>query len=335
MGEETPMTIMPNPVLSVYTISFADAGHCADVIRSLQRQSMAAHIELIVVAENGDGLSDADVAAFHSFRLIVLSGLRTIGVAMAAAVRAAHAPHVCYAEEHATFAPEWAEALVSAHGRGYAAVGFAIRNANPDTLTSWAHLYGQFGPAVDPVATTVVPLLTGHHASYAREVLLGYGDSLAAMLEDECAMFLDLRHRGHELLMEGAAVSYHINISRLSAYTRLDFHGQRSFATARAATGHWALWRRLAFALACPLVPFVRLTRILFHLRRSGRFRTLMPQILVPLIPALAAGGVGEAVGYLTGSGAAAERKLGAELRRREFLDESDPLSVPSTSSMT
>lgn len=314
------------PRLTVYTISFAEAGHCRAVVRDLQRQTIVSAIELIVVAEQPDGIDAADVAAFHSFRFLPMRDLRTIGVAMAAAVRAASAPYVTYAEEHATFDPDWGAALVQAHERGYPAVGFTMRNANPETLTSWAHLYGQFGPAVDPVETGEVRLLTGHHASYRRAMLLEYGPLLDAMMEDEGALFLDLHERGERLLMEGAAVSYHINLSRLSEYARLDFNGQRSFAHGRATIGRWSLAKRLLYVGACPLVPFVRLGRILHHLRRSGRFGMLMPRILAPVVVALTVGAVGEALGYLAGPGAAAAQKLGPELHRRRYLAAADPL---------
>jgi hypothetical protein len=322
---------MPVPALSVYTVSFAHAGHCLSVIRDLSRQGIAAHIELIVVAETREGLDDTDLAAFHSFQFVLLPDLRTVGVAMAAAVRAAHAPIVVYAEEHATFEPDWARQLVAAHERGYSAVGFTMRNANPETLTSWAHLYGQFGPSVDPVETSEVRLLTGHHASYRRDALLAYGDLLDAMLEDESALFLDLHQRGVRLLMCGQAISYHINLSRLSAYVSLDFNGQRSFAHGRATVGKWPLWKRGLWACACPLVPLVRLQRVVFHLRRTRRLGQLMPQILLPMLPALTAGALGEALGYLFGGGAAAESKLGPELRRRHFLARNDPSRAADT----
>ena len=325
--------LMHKPKLSVYTISFADAKHCLTVIRDLRSQTITAEIELIVVADSFDGISEDEFHGFATHQMIRMPGLRALGIAMATAVHAARAPYVTYAEEHATFDAEWAAALVDAHQRGYAAVGFAMRNSNPQTITSWAHLYGQFGPSVDPVETTEVPLLTGHHASYSRDVLVGYGDHLAAMLEDEGALFLHLTSSGYKLLMEGRAISYHINLSQLSAYAGLDFHGQRSFAAARAMSHNWPVWKRLAFACACPLVPFVRLKRILHHLRRTKRFGQLMPQILFPLACGLGAGGVGEAIGYLAGAGKAAERKFAPEVERRRFLSASDPLREARPSS--
>lgn len=320
------------PRLTVYTISFTEAGHCRTVVRDLQRQTIASAIELIVVAERPDGIEPADIAGFHSYRFLPVQDLQTVGVGMATAVRAATAPYVTYAEEHATFDPAWGAALVQAHERGYPAVGFTMRNANPETLTSWAHLYGQFGPAVDPVETGEVRLLTGHHASYRRDTLLAYGPLLDAMLEDEGALFLDLHERGERLLMEGSAISYHINLSQLGAYVRLDFHGQRSFAHGRATVGRWSFAKRLLYACACPLVPLVRLSRVLHHLRRSGRFGTLMPQLLAPMAVAMTAGAVGEALGYLIGAGEAAERKFGPELHRRRFLSAADPLREGTSS---
>jgi hypothetical protein len=61
-------------------------------------------------------------------------------------VRAASAPIVVFCEDHAFPDPTWAEALIVAHRRPYAAVGPVVRNANPSTVISGADCLIGYGP---------------------------------------------------------------------------------------------------------------------------------------------------------------------------------------------
>jgi hypothetical protein len=315
------------PKLSVFTIASHSASECLMAIRALSRQTVRTDLEVILVSPNMDGVAPQEFDQFGSWHWLKMPVVRQAGLAMAEAARVARAPYVTYAEEHAQFRDNWAERLIAAHGRGYDAVGFAMDNANPATLVSWAHLYGQFGPVVHPVTPGESNVLAGHHASYSKELLIGYGPLAAAMLEDEAALHLDLRRRGIRMFIAGDAVSKHVNLSSLTAYMRLDYLGQRSFAATRASAGKWSWSKRAAFVAATPLIPFVRLRRILHHIWRSGRQRELMPQILFPISLALMAGAWGEMLGYLIGGGDSAEHKIPLELQREEYLAAQDDWS--------
>jgi hypothetical protein len=298
------------------------------VLAELRRQTIAAQVEILIVTPDRGSLGDADLEGFGATKWILVPGVETSGEAMAAAVRGASAPFVTYAEEHSFFAPDWAERLVSTHAQGHDVVGFAIENANPETLTSWAQLYGQFGPVVAPVTSGVSSFLGGHHVSYRRTLLLEYGDRLAVMLEDECALFLDLRARRISMYIAGDAVSRHINFSSLPVYMYMDYLGQRSFAATRASQAEWGLAKRLAWSAATPIIPFIRMRRSLREVQRTGRSKQLLPQILGPMALGLIAGGVGEFMGYMFGPGRAAAQRAPAELRRMDFLAKGEAIST-------
>ena len=312
------------PALSVVTIGYESAADCRMVIGELARQTRAGELEVILVAPDREGISDAHIGSFGAWQWVTVPEIRICGAAMAAGVRTARGPYVTYAEEHTYLNDDWAEQVLAAHEKGYEVVGFVMENANPETLTSWAHLYGQFGPVVAPVESGEGDFLAGHHVSYSRSLLLEYGDSLDEMLEDESALFLDLRSKGVRMYVAGEAISRHVNISSLSAYMLMDYLGQRSFAGARVQAGNWSFFKRLAYASAFPLIPLVRLRRIIGDIRRSGRQEVLLPKILWPIGLALFAGAWGEMLGYLVGPGDAAERKAPAELQRENYLAKRD-----------
>lgn len=313
------------PKLSVFTIADQSASQCRSVLRELQRQTICSHIEVILVTPDREGLEDKEFNAFATWQWINLPEIRNSGAAKLAAVHAARAPLVTYAEEHSFFDEAWAERLVATHERGYPVVGFAMENANPKNLVSWAHLYGQFGPAVAPVESGESDFLVGNHVSYRKNLLLEYGDMLEELLQDEGALFLDLRAKGIPMYIAGDAISRHINLSSLKSYITLDYLGQRSFAAIRAKAGNWPWWKRWLYAGAGPLIPAIRLRRILFHIRRTGRQTEFLPQILVPISLALLAGAWGEMVGYIFGAGDSAEEKAPIELQREKFISKRDP----------
>lgn len=286
----------------------------------MNRQTIRKQIELILVAPDRGGIDDRQFDGFGSWQWVRIQQVRTTGAAFEMAVRVARAPFVAFAEEHGYFRHDWAERLVAAHEAGHPVVGYAIENANPKTLTSWAHLYGQFGPLVAPVESGESNFLAGHHTSYRTDLLLGYGNLLEDLLESETALFLDLRSSGIRMFIAGDAIAGHLNISILGAFMALDYHGLRSFAAARAKVGKWSWWKRVVFASAAPLIPWVRLRRIISDIKRSGRQNILMPKILMPLLPALFAGALGEMVGYVLGPGDSTEKRTLYELERRRYV---------------
>ena len=154
-----------------------------------------------------------------------------------------------------------------------------------------------------------------------------YGNDLPNRLDNETALHIDLRARGYQLYLAGDAVSNHINISDPRAYFRQVFVGQRSFAATRMAAGKWSLGKRLMYVLGSPLIPIVRLRRVIQQIYRANRQDQLLPRGLPLLIAAILCGTAGEVIGYLVGdSQANAKSKSEAELNRRRFLSPSDQI---------
>ncbi|HMB96704.1 MAG TPA: hypothetical protein VKK61_11745 [Tepidisphaeraceae bacterium] len=288
---------------------------------------MREEIELVLVtaAHLDFELDEKQLASFGSYQLIKVPELIDPGQGFAAGIRGARAAVVAYVEEHSFPEPTWGQALLSAHAGPYAAVGCTMGNANPDTLCSWSNLFEEFGPVVAPAASGVATYLGGHHTSYKRDILLSYGDALPNLMDNETALHIDLRQRGHQLYLAGDAVSNHVNFSQLLPYFRQDFVGQRSFAATRAAAQNWSAGKRALYCFAAPIIPFVLLIRIVKEMRRARRAAQLLPQALLLLIPAIVCGTIGETVGYIFGdSPANIKMKAEAELDRLRFVTQKE-----------
>jgi hypothetical protein len=280
-------------------------------------QSARDRIELVIVAPTSARI-DVDEALLDGLagvQVVRLASLTPTGPARAAAIRAARAPIVAFGEEHCFPEPGWAQALIDAHQSDYAAVGPEMHNANPDTVVSWADLLVGYGPWVSPVIRSEREFLPGHNSSYKRAVLLDeYGDSLDTLLEAETVLMWDLRSRGYRLLLEPAARTFHTNFGRWRSWLAVMFLNGRAFADTR--SSQWAVPRRLAFVVASPLIPLVRLGRAIGHARRANPNPSFLLRVVPTLCVGLVCDGLGQMAGYAFGAGDAHRKLAGYEWHR-------------------
>jgi hypothetical protein len=314
------------PLLSVIVVTPDNYGTVRQSIRHLNAQKERERIEVILVAPSRIAVEENDLTDFYRVRIIEVGHMLSTARARAAGVRAASAEIVAFVEDHAFPAPGWAGALIRAHEKNWAAVGPVMANANPRTLISWINLAIEYSYWLEPMAPAEAEHLPGHNCSYKRPALLGYGDQLEEMMDAESVLHWDLRAKGLRLAVEPGARTFHQNFSKLLPSIVLRFHGGRLFASSRAR--HWPIWRSILFTGASPLIPSIRLARIVRELRREGRPRHLLPKIIPGLLLLLAFDGIGEMVGYAFGAGASMEILSEMEFHRHRYLQKIDQLET-------
>jgi hypothetical protein len=318
------MTDKGNPKMSVIIVT----PDCYETIRKtmkcLHAQTVRDQLEIIIVAPTATGLFEGqtELAGFNNVRVVEIGSVNSTPGARVVGVRDAAAPLVAFAEDHSYPEPHWAEALMAAHRGPWAAVGPAMGNANPHSTLSWANLAIEYGPWLDPARCGPMDHLPGHNSSYKRDLLLAYGSQLEAMLQAESVLHWDLRAQGHQLYLEPTARTFHLNYSRLRSALRLRFLAGRMFAASRARP--WSALRRLLYGLAGPLIPLIRMRRVLRDLRRAGRLRQLLPRILPEVAIALAMDAAGEMAGYLFSSGQTMRTLSEMEFHRHRFMNRRD-----------
>lgn len=313
------------PDLSVVLLTPDTYATIHRTVQHLRAQTVKDRLELVIVAPRGADLELGEVRGdFAAVQVVEGDPLRSTAEARAAGVRAAGASLVALTEDHSFPAPGWAAALIRAHRGPWAAVGPVVHNANPLTLISWANYLFEYSPWMGAGAGREVDHLPGHNSSYKRAVLLAYGERLSAMLEVESILHWDLKARGHRLYLEPGAVTHHLNYSATMSWVTLQFHASRLFAATRARWGDWPAGKRLLFALAAPLIPGLRLGRILRQLKANCSPHPVFLRLLPPLGLALLASAAGELLGCLGGERDAGERVSAMEFHRQRFLHEHD-----------
>jgi hypothetical protein len=219
-------------------------------------------------------------------------------------VEAAQAPVVAFLEEHVWTLPGWGEALLEAHRGPWAGIGPQVELGNPGIAqcdTTFALTYALFAP---PQTEGEAAWIAGHNSSYRRAVLLAFGDQLEDLLKLDNLLMARLRADGHRLAAMPQAQVAHLNEAEVRSLARAYFHYHRMFGEARARTFHWSWWRRLAYIVLTPVMPFyflVRYSRLLW--RRDSPWWRQVVRRLGSTLSVQGAGAVGQALGLLFGPG--------------------------------
>jgi hypothetical protein len=310
-----------SPDLSVVVVGDG-ARTLRPVLRALGAQTIRDRMELVVVAPGAahDELRRELPEELAAVRFVDRGTEDGIGPARAAGLRAASAPLVALSETHAFAPPGWAATLVGAQPRECVALAPVVENGNPATALSWANLLIDYGPFLHrPGRDGCEPtdFLPWHNTCFRREAIAGYGDRLDRMLEFETELHDDLRRRGGGLAVQRGIALSHVNVSSRRSWLPERWHAGRVFAAGRAR--RWTRARRLAYALAFPAFPLLRLWRVVGHARAAGRAGVL-PRALAPAAVGLVVQAAGEAAGYLAGSGGSLRAMTEYEVRRLDHL---------------
>ena len=252
--------------------------------------------------------------------------MRNLSAAHALGVRQAGAPVVAFAEDHAFADPAglrryWL-ALAAARLGGDGTRQCETRITH--SAVSWADFLIGYGRWMEPIpAGAIGDHLPGHNSSYKRAVLLDYGDRLEELLESAAVLHADLRAQGHRLYLEPAAKVSHLNSTRFFSGLRVRFFLGRVLGAARATAV--AVASALALCRGSPLIPWLRLRRILHESHRPGLAATML-RALPALVAGLIVDAAGEAVGYASGIGSTKDREWDFEFHRERYLWARDPL---------
>lgn len=321
------------PEMSIVIVTPRRFAQVRKTVGFLADQSAASACELIIVAPSAEAVSDRrsdETATFSSTRVIEVGPIPDVDRASASGVRAAQAPIVGIVEDHAFPGRDWARSILRAYAKhSPVAVGPIIRNANPATQLSWANLLLAYGEWTDPRNLGSACSLPLHNLTIRRDALLEYGDDLEAALGRGGSLMSDLQASGSLLHLESRARVAHVNPSRFHSTATLRFNAGRLYGSQRAEDDDWNWTRRSAYAAGSPLIPAVRLARLVAE-HRDGPYAKRLPKTIGGLLFALGCDAAGQAVGYTRGSGESLAFLSTFEMGRRQHLCRRDAHILPA-----
>jgi GT2 family glycosyltransferase len=316
----------PGPALSVVLVTPDSFATIRTTVSHLRAQTARDRLEIVIVAPGVDplALDPTDLSDFYDYQVVEVGPITSVAAAKATAIRRARAPVVAFAEDHCFPEPGWAAALIEMHADGWVGVGPVVGNANPSGALSWTAFMMHFGRWAEPHPAREVEQVPWHNGSYKRDALLELGDELRTLLVVEGYLQDALRARGYRMYVTPSARVAHVNISVLGSWVRHGFYGGRLYGAFRARREAWSRARRLLYVAGGPLVPVVRLRRLLQEIRRCGRQDELLPRALPALALGLVVHMVGEVTGYVAGAGDAEEQYSRYEMGRYRHLTAQD-----------
>ncbi len=274
-------------------------------LAALVRQATDA-VEILLVDVAPAGSAPFPDPVPHFVRVLRLSPDTTFAAARAAGVRAARGRIVAFLEEHAFPLDGYVQAVLAAHRQPHAGICGEVENANPGVGCSDIAGLMSYGIFYPPQREREAPLIAGHNSSYKRDPLVALGPELDRLLVCDLVLMRRLRRNGQHLLVDPRIRIAHANETSRSSTCRGYFLHHRTYGPLRAREERWPWWRRLAYILATPAVPFYFVAWFRPFLRRhrpdlvSVFDRDLPTVFLVQLAAAC-----GQAAGLLLGTGSA------------------------------
>jgi glycosyltransferase involved in cell wall biosynthesis len=300
--------VMAKVILSAVMITGKCRERAQEALDALCEQTIIDRMEIIVV-----DLSASTSKPFTyqpNARVVIMSKSPETSWAAArmAAVKKASADIVAFIEDHSFAYPDWAESVAEAFKGPWAAVGYGVVNANPQTYASRAGLVSDYILWMAPVIEGKARLLPGNNVAYRRELLEQFGDRLGFDLGVDFNIHEALRGQGHSLAMSGMALIAHQNFENIGGLLRANYHYCRLLAANRALSHNWKRWRRTLYSVAAPIgAPVVKLIRVAKSLR--GRRSLIWPFLSSLPVMGLtfSVSAIGESLGYFLGAGHSAE----------------------------
>jgi hypothetical protein len=308
-----------DPLLSAILVvpgSLHVFSHTMDCLRA---QTIVGSVELVIVTPSRDQLEldESKLRCFHSWKVVEVGRVKSLGSGNAAGVFQASAPIIALTEDHSYVQKDWAELFVNKHRDGWAVVGPSMRNGNPQDLIGWADFLQAYVEWMEPTSSRAIRHLPGHNSSYKRDILLNFGSELETLMEAETVLNSRLNKLGYQLYLEAGICTTHMNFDSWSAFIPCRYHTGRQYAGTLSHEWHW--YRRAVFAISSPAIPLFRLWNIL----KSGRKKksiSFIARVFPDLFLGLLLEGVGCFMGFLFGYGDSVVQAAKYEFDRAGFL---------------
>jgi len=206
-------------------------------------------------------------------------------------------------EDHEIVLPGWIEAVIESHITypEVAAIAGPIDNGSTGQIIDWATFFCEYCRFMPPVQQGTANFIPGNNVSYKRWALetVSRDEFIKGFWENN--LHVALLKRGYKFRMEpGLQVSHQKHIGFFE-FLQERYHYSHLYANSR--MNDRALLFRMAYSLACMILPVVLMKRILFCGISKHRFYKELVLSIPLLFCFTAVWAFGEMVGSLFGTG--------------------------------
>ncbi|MBN1558858.1 glycosyltransferase [candidate division KSB1 bacterium] len=278
-----------NSILATVIIPSYNQKHVIfDALDSVLRQKTDFAYEVIVVESTGDDTAELIRQRYTSVKVIELNERAFPGTARNKAIRVARGDYLAFTDTDCIVREDWLQELVNSHRRGFRAVGGAVRNGTPWSLTGTMDYLLEFSEFVKSHETTDNTHFGTCNLSIEKEVFEKHGLFIDQVKGSDSLYCRRVKEKGVELFYQPTAVIWHRNRTSLKKIIK----NQRELGYGAAINRHKYKLKGVMFVkypALLPLLPLVRLLAIGHRLLRYSapdfiKFVFLSPMLFFILL---------------------------------------------------
>jgi GT2 family glycosyltransferase len=278
------MSDQETPQLTVIVPCYNSERTISSCLSAILSQQTSIPYDVIVVDSSKDRTAEIVATDFPSVRLIRLSKRTYAGAARNVGVRATRAPYCLMIDSDCIARPDLIERAMSRHSEGeYAAVGGALRNGTPRSLSGWIGYLIEFKEFMPTTPLRIEKGVPTANITYRREVLVGHGGFDEQMwLSEDILLNWKISSSGHLIIFDPAVEVTHLNRTGWETILTYQVHLGRYSAEARR-RGGLPGGILLKYPVLVVLMPLVRTARAAEWFARHDRPVLLLFAFIWPL----------------------------------------------------
>ena len=293
------------PKLSIVIATHNAAAVISQALTVLFARTSADSTEVILADSSTDETATL-VGKFPQVRLLHFEEPLPIHVLRGRGIAIARGAVIAILDPFSFVAEGWERALLEAHRCNPAPViGGAVDFAGTSRPLAWAAAFNEYGLFMPPVKAGATALLPGCNVSYKREALFD-ADRPRFPVFWKTFVNSDIQSRGALLWLEPDML---VTLSKpvpFAQFLTSRFDHGRCFAGMRSKS--WSPAQRLLYAAGSPLLPLILCWRWSRGFWSKGTKRALFVATLPAQLLLFGMWALGEAAGYLFGSGRSCQR---------------------------
>jgi len=266
-------------------------------LASLEGQSARHALEVIVVDSGRDHTAALVREAFPWVRLLTFSQRLYPGRARNIAVGRARGEIIAFLDADAEAEGGWAEAILAAHQAPQAVVAGAIRNANPESLVSWAAYLAKFSSRLPGNPPGRLKFTPGLNLSLPKTILAQCGPFLEQGYCSDLEYCWRLRQAGYAIRFDPAILVAHRHTDDFRGLCLSQWERGWDFGKARLTSPSFSRLRRWLRIFLAGAVPVKMLGEIFLRARRRPEYLEPFLRVWPLLLVELACWAAGEAAG--------------------------------------
>jgi glycosyltransferase involved in cell wall biosynthesis len=252
-----------------------------------------------VVDSSSNGIAQRIGEKFSKVRLYQFPVRKFCGDARNFGLSVAKGEIIAFIDADCRADGNWIEQILKAHQSPCLAIGGAIANGNPHSITGWAAYFCEFSQWMPGLHTRKVVDIAGANMSYKRRAFEEYGLFIEGTYSSDTDFHWRLVRNGHYLQFVPSIIVFHHNIDQFGVFLRHEFDHGRSFAKVRIKSQNFSEFRRWFYGTFSFLIPWWLLLKVGVRNLKNRVYLFYFFKTCPLLIVGLMSWSLGEFTGYL------------------------------------